>query len=139
MIMIANIHDRAGIETIYPEEVFAFEAGENSRATTTVHKGVRILSEVDGNGNFEIERASRQVGEAGGPDQAIFLSPDLVSSADALVAGGGYGTTIQRERGRLAHKAVDYVAFIDRIIEAAKQAEIRPAPRGDERLRGPRQ
>jgi hypothetical protein len=137
--MIANIHDRASIERIYPEAVFALEAGENSRAKTMVHKGVRILSSVDDKGDFEIERASRQVGEDGGPDQAIFLSPDLVSSADALVEGGGYGTTIQLESGEQAHKAADYLAFIDRIIGAAKQADIRPAPAGDERLRGPRQ
>jgi hypothetical protein len=32
-----------------------------------------------------------------------------------------------------------YTAFIDRIIAAAKEAEFRPAPAGDERLRGPRQ
>jgi hypothetical protein len=137
--MIANIRDRHSIESIYPEEAFALDAGQNSRAKATVQKGVRILSNVDAHGNFEIERASRQIGEAGGPDEAIFLGPDLVSSADALVEGGGYGTTIQRESGPEAHKAADYVAFIDRIIEAAKQAAFRPAPAGDQRLRGPRQ
>lgn len=137
--MIANIHDRASIEAIYPEEVFALEVGENSRAKTAIHQGVHILSEVDDNGDFEIERAARHVGEDGGPDQAIFLSPRLIGAADALVEGGGYSTTVQRKSGRQAHKAADYVAFIDRIIETAKEAEIRPAPRGDERLRGPRQ
>jgi hypothetical protein len=137
--MIANIRDRASIERVYPEQAFALEAGQNSRAKATVQSGVRILSNVDAKGDFEIERASRQVGEVAGPDEAIFLSPDLVSAADALVEGGGYGTTIQRESGPDAHKAADYVAFIDRIIEAAKQAEFRPAPAGDERLRGPRQ
>jgi hypothetical protein len=136
--MIANIRVRQSIETIYPEEAFALEAGQNSRTKTTVQKGVRILSAADANGDFELERASRQVGEAGGPDQALFLSPDLVSSADALVEGG-YGTTVQRESGPDAHKAADYTAFIDRIIAAAREAEFRPAPAGDERLRGPRQ
>jgi hypothetical protein len=137
--MIANIRVRQSIETIYPEEAFALEAGQNSRTKTTVQKGVRILSAADANGDFELERASRQVGEAGGPDQALFLSPDLVSSADALVEGVGYGTTVQRESGPDAHKAADYTAFIDRIIAAAREAEFRPAPAGDERLRGPRQ
>jgi hypothetical protein len=137
--MIANIRDRQSIEAIYPEEAFALDAGQNSRAKATVQQGVRILSNVDANGDFQLERASRQVGEAGGPDEALFLSPDLVSSADALVEGGGYGTTIQRESGPEAHKAADYTAFIDRIIEAAKQATFRPAPAGDQRLRGPRQ
>jgi hypothetical protein len=136
--MKANIHDRGSIERVYPEEAFAFEAGGNSRAKATVHKGVRIVSAVDATGEFEIEPGSRHVSERDGPDQVIFLSPDLVSSADALV-GGGYGTTIERESGPQAHKAADYVAFIDRIIEAAKQANFRPAPSGDERLRGPRQ
>jgi hypothetical protein len=137
--MIANIRDRQSIEAIYPEEAFALDVGQNSRAKATVQQGVRILSNVDANGDFELERASRQVGEAGGPDEALFLSPDLVSSADALVEGGGYGTTVQRESGPEAHKAADYTAFIDRIIEAAKQARFRPAPAGDQRLRGPRQ
>jgi hypothetical protein len=137
--MKASIHDRGSVEAVYPEEAFAFEAGVNSRAKAAVHKGVRIVSAVDAKGEFEIERASRHVGESDGPDQAIFLSPDLVSSADALVAGGGYGSTIERESGPQAHKAADYVAFIDRIIEAAKQADFRPAPSGDGRLRGPRQ
>lgn len=137
--MIANIRDRQSIEAIYPEEAFALDVGQNSRAKATVQQGVRILSNVDANGDFELERASRQVGEAGGADEALFLSPDLVSSADALVEGGGYGTTVQRESGPEAHKAADYTAFIDRIIEAAKQARFRPAPAGDQRLRGPRQ
>jgi hypothetical protein len=34
--MIANIRVRQSIETIYPEEAFALEAGQNSRAKTTV-------------------------------------------------------------------------------------------------------
>jgi hypothetical protein len=138
-MMKANIHDRGTIERVYPEEAFAFEAGGNSRAKATVRKGVRIVSAVDARGEFEIERASRHVSESDGPDQAIFLSPDLVSSADALVTGGGYGSTTERESGPQAHKAADYVAFIDRIIDAAKHADFRPAPSGDERLRGPRQ
>jgi len=127
--MIANVRDRRSVEEIYPQEAFAFDAGINSRARTTIHNGVRILSSIEENGDFEIERASRQIGETGrGPDAAIFLSPNLISAADALVEGGGYGTTSQRKHGAQGHKAADYHAFIDSITEAARQADIRPAP-----------
>jgi hypothetical protein len=135
--MIANIHDRDSVEAVYPEEVFAYEAGLNSRAKATVHKGVRILSAVDERGGFEIERGARHVGEDETQEHAIFLSPDLIASAQALVDGGGYGTTVQRKSGQQADKAADYVAFVDRIIAAARQADFAAVPGfKDARLRG---
>ena len=58
----ANIHDRRSIERIYSPEAFARDATENDRPGIALLQGVRIGSEPDRAGDFEIEPASRGTG-----------------------------------------------------------------------------
>src|SRR5207248_1474619 len=60
----ANIHDHRTLEAAYPAEAFASDAAENGRAGAEFVRGVRILSAPDAAGDFQFERASRQIGEA---------------------------------------------------------------------------
>src|SRR4051812_44743482 len=100
----ANINDRGSIECVYPADNFAGDAADNEKQPgNQVLHGVRILSAPDAQGAFELERASRQVGEFGG---ALFLAP------------------FRRDTGReFARQAPDpaagYDGFIDEIIAAA--------------------
>ena len=138
--MIANIHDRASIEQVYPHEHFARDVGRNSDAKAVVLHGVRILSGLDGAGEFTVVEASRHVGEDTGDAEGIFLCPFLVTAADAAAERPGYDQSEAAPGAHQREKPSDYDAFIDRVIQAAKSAPSRAAPgRGDERLRGPRQ
>src|SRR5260370_23255793 len=68
----ANIHRRSTLEEIYPPDAFASDAAQNGRVPNTVLSGVRTLSAPDAAGDFEFERATQQIGEAG---SANFLAP----------------------------------------------------------------
>ena len=121
-----NIHDRASIERVYPRDVYASDTSENERRQSAVLKGVRITEVADQAGDFAIERAARQAGEAPGP---VFLAPfhRVTTRDDASVEP-------DLRQG--------YEAFLDEIVEAAQRPGFRretsPGP-GDVRLRGPRQ
>lgn len=118
----ANIDDRAALERIYPAEAFAADAAQNDLPSSTVLKGVRVLSAPDAVGEFYLEPGSRQVGEA---DGAPFLEPHRRSGVrpDADPRAG-------------------YEQFLQDIIEAARQFGYEPnhSPgQGDPRIRGLRQ
>lgn len=118
---IANINDRTSIELIYPPDAFALDASDNDRQPgNDIRHGVRIVSAPDPQGRFELERASRQIGEAGG---ALFLAPFRRDPAGGEPAAG-------------------YDAFVDEIIAAAPcfgfRKETSPGL-GDPRLHGLRQ
>jgi hypothetical protein len=87
-----------------------------------VLKGVRITEVADQAGDFALERAAQQAGEAPG---ALFLR-----------------VTTQEDAGAEPDPRQGYEAFLDEIVEAAQRPGFRreasPGP-GDVRLRGPRQ
>ena len=123
-----NIHDRGSLERIYPAETYAGDASENDRYKTAVLKGVRIAGAPDADGNFELARATQQVGEESqGP--ASFLAPFHREIAPENAA-------------TQPDPRQDYEAFLDDIIAAAgrlhTEPDASPGP-GDARLRGPRQ
>jgi len=66
-----NIHDRAALERLYPEDAFANEAARNEQPDV-VTRGLRVGSAPDENGCIELERASRHAGE---PETPYFLAP----------------------------------------------------------------
>ena len=123
----ANINDRGSIERAYPPDAFALDAADNDKQPgNQVLHGVAIRSAPDAQGVFELERAARQVGEAGG---ALFLAPFRRSM------GRDFATTAP-------DPAAGYDGFIDEIIAAAPCYGFREADApgvGDERLQGPRQ
>jgi hypothetical protein len=130
----ADINDRESIERIYPRAVFAREANANMRAKASVLSGVQIASAPDGQGHFELTRASRHAGEDRSSAGAIFLCPFAQRSGhgadDPAAAAPPSG-----ERPRDA-----YDAFIDEVIAKARGARFpEPTGRHDPRLRGLRQ
>ena len=122
----ANIHHRQSLEAAYPPEAFAGDAAQNGRSDSQRISGVRILSAPDAAGDFELERAAQQVGEATSP---AFLAP-------------------HRRDDRLAAAATEpdprqgYDSFLDDLAAAAQRHGFDPdtSPgRADPRLRGLRQ
>ena len=135
----ANINDRASIERLYSRADFEREAGGNSDAKATVHRGLRIVSPVDANGRFSIERGSRHVGESDPEGDTVFVAPFLRQAYAPLQQSDTYGGPVESgdALASSAHKADDYRAFIDRLIEAAKSADFKaPVGHGEDRLRG---
>jgi hypothetical protein len=122
----ANIHRRSTLEEVYPPDAFASDAAQNGRVPNTMLSGIRILSAPDAAGDFDFERATRQVGETA---SASFLAPH------------------RREEGTLAESAVPdpragYEAFLEDIVAVAQRFGFEPeeSPGRDEpRLRGLRQ
>ncbi len=118
----AKIDDRALLERIYPAEAFAADAAQNDLASTTVLRGVRVLSAPGNNGEFDLEPGSRQVGEAAA---APFLAP-------------------HRQAGDRPVSALraEYEQFLHDVVEAAQRFgfEAQDTPgQGDPRIRGLRQ
>jgi hypothetical protein len=130
----ANIHDRRSLEAAYPADAFASDAAQNGRADTQLVSGVRILSAPDAAGDFALERATQQVGEATSP---AFLAP--YRREDRLVdVGRDSPTPLSAE----PHPRQGYDSFLDDIIVAACRDGFDPQDspgRGDPRLRGLRQ
>jgi hypothetical protein len=135
----ARIDDRSSLARIYPREAYERDAGANSRAKASVLKGVRILSEVDAAGVFEMTPASQHVGEGDPEGDTVFLAPQFTDEFAALrqdpAAYGG--AEEQRDAQAKIRPRGDYEAFLDRIIEAARRADFKqPIGRREERLRG---
>jgi hypothetical protein len=130
----ANIHRSETFMRVYPPDAFASDAAENGPASGEVTLGVRILSAPDAAGDFEFERASRQVGEAGSP---TFLAPHR--REDRLInAGRGSPTTQQAP----PDPRQGYEDFLADIIAAAQRFGFEPekSPSRDEpQLQGLRQ
>ena len=135
----ANIHDRATIERLYRREDFEQDAGENASAKATVHRGLLIVSPVNAEGRFTIERMSRHVGEEDPESDTVFLAPFPAEASAPLQQGGAYGGPLEAGMGQdvEARKADAYRIFIDRVVEAARTADFKPPiGRGEGRLRG---
>ena len=122
----ANIHRRSTLEEVYPPDAFASDAAQNGRVPNTMLSGIRILSAPDAAGDFDFERATRQIGETA---SASFLAPH------------------RRGEGTLAESAIPdpragYEAFLEDIVAVAQRFGFEPeeSPGRDEpRLRGLRQ
>lgn len=118
----AKIDDLSQLRRIYPPEAFAADAAQNDLPSSAILKGVRILSAPDAAGEFELEPASRQIGEAAA---APFLAPHRRQS----------------DRPDAASRA-GYEQFLQDIADTARrfgfEAEQSPGP-GDPRIRGLRQ
>jgi hypothetical protein len=134
----AKLDDRSSLSAAYPREQFERDAASNADIKTEVLSGVLLLSAPDVAGRFELDRATRHVGEVAPSGDARFLYPVLGDAQGGL--GGtrpGYGN---EEPGRGARPAPDYEAFLDRVAETARSLVQREAPgRDDPRLRGERQ
>jgi hypothetical protein len=112
---VANINDRASIESVYPLERFRADANRNSIQNAAILHGVTVLSTPDASGAFHLEHAERQSGERDVTGDSIFVA-----------AMGGAGD--------LESDRADYTAFIDRVVQAAHA--VRKQGANDGRLAG---
>jgi hypothetical protein len=130
----ANVNDRGSLERAYPEDVFANDAAQNDQAKAEVFHGVHIASAPDRDGNFELQRATRHVGE---PPSADYLTP-VRRTAEPLAQARDDGPAPESA----PEPARGYAQFLDDIVNAARRfgyrADESPGP-GDPRLRGLRQ
>ena len=131
---MANIRDRRSLEAAYPPDAFASDAAENGRSGTAVLKGVRVLSAPDATGEFALERAAQQIGEA---LSESFLAPQRRDGR--LIDPGRDSPT----RASAEPEPTDgYEGFLADLAAAAQRFGFRPeeSPGRDEpRLRGLRQ
>jgi hypothetical protein len=119
-----NIHDRSSVEAAYPRAVWEQEAMANSAAEAEVLRGILIQKHADTDGNFQITRAARQVGEKEGDIGAVFLCPYIEQAHDRLApVAGAYGGYPEAPRAKADHGA-EYHRFIDRVITAAHESRI---------------
>jgi hypothetical protein len=72
---IVDINDRSSLEHAYPLASFEHDAAQNARADATDVHGVRINSDVDAEGRFEMIAATRSVAAASPDEDALFLVP----------------------------------------------------------------
>src|SRR5215204_3255453 len=59
----AKLDDRASLSAAYPREQFERDAARNADIKTEVLSGVVLLSAPDATGRFQLDRATRHVGE----------------------------------------------------------------------------
>jgi hypothetical protein len=132
----ADGNDRGSVERAYPRQAFDEDARANALPNAAVRHGVRI--EAERGGRFRVSRAAQHVGEDERSRHGVFLAPSLAQAVVSIVDRGADGG--MAGAGVPADEGSGYEAFIERIIEAARDAEPVAAPgRGDERLAGPRQ
>ena len=134
-----NVNDRASIEGIYPRDVFASDAANNSRGKALVLEGVLIASQPSETGEFTLQRKRRHVGENDPEGDTLFLAPYLGQEYGALEQTPAYGTA--EEKGDAINEVErsnrDYDTFVDRIIATAKSVRFKePIGKHEERLRG---
>lgn len=133
----ADINDRGSIERIYPRAVFMREANANARAKASVLRGLRILSAPDTAGKFELVRAAHHASESDTAGGGVFLCPFAQA---AMPAAAQYPAAAGPPPPAPPEAADAYLAFLDRVIDAARSAPIPdPTGSGDPRLRGLRQ
>jgi hypothetical protein len=130
----ANIHRRSTLEEVYPPDAFASDAARNGRVPNTVLSGVRILSAPNAAGDFDFERATRQIAEVA---FASFLAPHRREES-TIDAGRDSPTEVSADPDPRA----GYEAFLAEIVAVAQRFGFEPeeSPGRDEpRLRGLRQ
>jgi hypothetical protein len=135
---IVDINDPSSLEHAYPLAAFEHDAAQNARADAAELHGVRITSEVDPSGRFEIAPAKRSVAASSPDEDALFLAPYRSNEATSVAeAHPGYGGPQAVEAPRPASARRDYEAFLARVAEAARAARL-PKPIGlhEDRLKG---
>ena len=130
----ANLNDRGSIEKIYPESAWEKDAAGNARGGAAIVHGVKILSQPEADGSFELTAMSQHVGERDPESDVIFIpafEADAAAAADGATYAGSVAPVTDHD-----HPG-EYARFIDAVIEAAKKADFKPAiGKGDERIKG---
>ncbi|QQP93717.1 hypothetical protein IGS68_32410 (plasmid) [Skermanella sp. TT6] len=132
-----NIDRRETIESYYPLDSFIHDAGLNARAKAMVMHGLRILSSPDAAGDFKLTKAQHNVAEDAHDQDAVFVYS--VRDDD-----NAWFDKAEPDAAKAVHAKDNptnveglYRDFIDRVIQAARDAHFQPAiGRGEKRLEG---
>jgi len=129
----ANVSDRHSLEALYPREAFEEGATRNTLDKAEVVYGVRVDSAPDEHGWFEVARARRHVGEIAQSREAVFLAAERPQLSQPA---GSHPEANSRAESRTSEESrqQEYQAFLDRVREAARAADI-PQPIGSEETR----
>jgi hypothetical protein len=135
---IADVNDPATIQRIYPPDAFKRDAGLNSIGNTPVLHGLRIMSQPDANGRFELAPGNKQTGERDPEGDTAFLAPFMGASEASAQGQSAYGGPEERgdAPGETGREGGDYAAFITRVVETARKARFKPPIGRDPRLQG---
>lgn len=128
---IVNVNDRGSLECVYPEDAFARDAAQNERASNELLHGVLIGSAPDDTGCFELDRATRHVGE---PETPHFLAP--TRRDEELIEEGDHHSPRQVAPPQ---PTAGYSQFLRDIIETAQRVGFRADQSpgyGEPRLKG---
>ncbi|MFS2009009.1 hypothetical protein ACCD06_03960 [Azospirillum sp. CT11-132] len=132
----ANINDRASFERAYDRHSFEQDAAMNARSDTTVVHGVTILSAPDAEGRVELSRTSQHVGEGNPEGDPVFVAAFRLHDTAADTAST-YASSVEPVAPARSDATDDYRAFIDQLLDTARNAQFKPAiGRGEERLKG---
>ena len=129
----ANINDRQTVEAVYPLEAFEEDAACNALDKSQVVHGIRIDSVPDAQGWLVLVRARRHIGELAGSTEAVFLRSDEPQLSAPMGNDPGEGAPQSRDRTAETRRK-EYEAFLDRILDEARSADI-PEPIGREETR----
>ena len=130
-----NVYVREEVEAFYSLDAFVHDAGQNTQAKAVVRHGIRILSAPDDDGKVRMSRGQHHVGDAAPNLDALFLCP-YRTEGTVREDASGYGAESQEERVPSTPEE-SYRDFIDRVVEAAKEARFPDAiGMHDVRLKG---
>jgi hypothetical protein len=132
-----NINQRETVESYYPLDSFVHDANQNSRGKTSVMHGLRILSAPDGDGVFKVTKAKHNVAENAAEQDALFLYSVRDDDNNFFDKGEADTSSAVHVKDHPVEVSDLYRGFIDRVIEAARNAHFQSdIGRGEPRLKG---
>jgi hypothetical protein len=132
-----NINQRETLESYYPLDSFVHDANQNARGKAAVMHGLRILSAPDGDGAFKITKAQHNVAEDTTDQDALFLYSVRDDDNNWFDKGEADTSKAVHAKQHPVDVSELYRGFIDRVIEAARNAKFQPdIGRGEPRLKG---
>jgi hypothetical protein len=132
-----NINQRETLEIYYPQDSFIHDANHNAMAKTPVMHGLCILSVPDAEGTFKVTKAQQNVASESVNQDVLVLYPirdDDNYCFDKSEPDAAKAVHVKEHPIDLSNL---YRDFIDRVIEAARNAHFQTAiGRGEPRLQG---
>jgi hypothetical protein len=132
-----NINYRETLESYYPQDSFVHDANHNAIAKTPVMHGLCILSVPDAEGVFKVTKAQHSVAGESVNQDVLVLYPvrdDDNYRFDRSEPDAAKAVQVKEHPVEVPNL---YRDFIDRVIEAARNAHFQTAiGRGEPRLHG---
>ncbi len=118
----ADLNDRATVERIYPFDAFEADAGANSMGKAAVRHGLRIETVPDASGAFRVARATHAPADFETLKAHGFLCPYMGRAYGFFRLAGGMRGAVTEERDIFDPLRDEYEAFIDTVLQAAREA-----------------